>query len=267
MINKSIIFCILLLNSKLLFANPHILEFKAKDNISKGKQVLLVAGDEEYRSEESMPMLAKILSKHHGFDCKVIFSWGPTGKYIDPNNQTGVIGFEELDNSDLMIIATRFRRPNEKDLAHITKYLNSGKPVIGLRTATHAFTGKSHFGGIRVDEFGLKILGEKWVSHHGKHKKQGARAYIESTNATHPVLNSVKDIFAPSDVYGVKHLTDAATILMRAAVTETLDPSSKNIAGKKNDPMMPFAWLNIYTAQMEQKGLLFCTTAGASVIW
>ena len=52
------------------------------------KHIVLVAGDEEYRSEESMPMLGKILSQRHGFLCTVVFSWGPgDAKYIDPNNQ------------------------------------------------------------------------------------------------------------------------------------------------------------------------------------
>ena len=213
-------------------------------------------------------MLAKILSRKHGFDCTVVFCW--TDGYIDPNNQSGLRGLEALDSADLMIIGTRFRKPDEKGAGHITAFLNAGKPVIGFRTATHAFNGKGQFGdgesGIKFGQFGRLVLGEQWVSHHGGHKRQGARGVVEDANKSHPVLNSVIDVFAPSDVYGVKHLTDADTVLLRGAVTATLDPKSEPIEGAKNDPMQALAWLHPYTAPNgETKGKAFCTTAGASV--
>ncbi len=234
--------------------------------VDSGKHIVLVAGDEEYRSEESMPMLAKILSQKHGFKCTVVFAWSQDGKYIDPNNQQGLRGLAALDSADLMIIGTRFRRPSEDQAVHITKFMDAGKPVIGIRTATHAFNGGDKFGGkIGFGEWGRKILGEQWVSHHGGHKRQGGRGVIEADNADHPILNSVKDVFVQSDIYGVIHLTDEDKILLRGAVTESLDPTSKNIEGPKNDPMQPFAWLHAYTSPAGASGQSFCTTGGASV--
>lgn len=231
------------------------------------KQIVLVSGDEEYRTEESMPMLAKILSQKHGFKCTVLFALGPDGaEYIDSNNSTGIRGFEALATADLMIIGTRFRNPDAEQAKYVTDFLNAGKPVIGMRTATHAFQGKGTFGSLPYGDFGLKVLGETWVSHHGNHKQQGARGVIEAAHAEHPILRGVKDVFAPSDVYGVTHLTDADKILMRGAVTESLDPKSANIAGDKNSPMQPFAWVHEYTRPNgEGKGKSFCTTGGASV--
>ena len=105
------------------------------------KHIVLVAGDQEYRTEESMPMLAKVLSVKHGFKCTVVFSYSEDGSYIDPNNEHGLKGLSALDSADLMLIGTRFRRPSVAEAAHITKFLNDGKSVIGIRTATHAFTG------------------------------------------------------------------------------------------------------------------------------
>ena len=248
-------------------ADEKTLVLKGKDGPGKGKHIVLVSGDEEYRTEESMPMLGKILSQKHGFDCTVLFAWDESGSYVDPNNQQGVVGWSALDSADLMLIGTRFRRPSDEDAKHVTDFLNKGKPIIGIRTATHAFNGKQKFGGtLGFGEFGRKILGEQWVSHHGGHKREGARGHIEEENKDHPILNSVKDVFGPSDVYGVIHLTDANTILMRGSVTETLDPDSKDVEGKKNDPMQPLAWLHPYTApDGETKGESFCTTMGASV--
>jgi hypothetical protein len=245
-------------------ADPGVLELPAKGE-SKGK-VVLVAGDEEYRSEEAMPMLGKILSVKHGFDCVVVFSVSEDGSYIDPNNQSGVVGLEHLDDADLMIIGTRFRQPSPEQAAHVTQFLNEGKPLIGIRTSTHAFRGAGEFGdAIPYGQFGRKVLGEQWVSHHGRHKVQGARSVVVEGQAQHPILNAVDEIFVPSDVYEVRNLTDADTILLRAAVTESLDPQSKKVSGKQNDPMQPFAWLHGYVSPSGTKGQSFCTTAGASV--
>jgi hypothetical protein len=235
------------------------------DNV---KHIVLISGDEEYRSEETMPMLGKILSQKHGFKCTVLFAFGPDGaEYIDSNNQKGLRGLDALDSADLMIIATRFRHPDAKQAKHIATFLDAGKPVIGLRTATHAFQGGEKIGGdLTCDQFGLKILGEQWVSHHGKHKVEGARSVLEPDAEHNTILNGVSDIFAPSDVYGVTHLTDADTILLRGAITESLDPESKILADDdRNKPMQPLAWLHPYTAPNGKTGHSFCTTAGASL--
>lgn len=258
----------------LFFAATHIasatdpalfLHFAGKKGPGKGKKIVLVGGDEEYRSEESLPMLGKLLSQRHGFNCTVLFSIDSETGTINPNNQGNIPGLEALDTADLMIIATRFRQLPDAQFAHIGKFLNAGKPVIGLRTATHAFTGKGKFENLKWEEFGLKILGEKWVSHHGKHKVQGCLGVPETANADNPILNGVKHLFAVSDVYGVVNLTSNDRILLRGAVTESLDPNSKTIDGGKNNPMMPLAWLHEYTAPNGSiKGQSFCTTSGAA---
>lgn len=244
------------------------LTFRSPQSDSTTRHIVLIAGDEEYRTEESMPMLAKILSQRHQFNCTVLFSFGPDGAdYIDPNNQHGLRALETLESADLMIIGTRFRRPTIQQARHITTYLNEEKPVIGIRTATHAFRGDGQFQSISYGQFGRKVLGEQWVSHHGKHKREGARGVIQSEVADHPILNSVEDVFAPSDVYGVIHLTDEDQILLRGAVTKTLAPDSKILKDDpRNDPMQPFAWLHRYiTPDGQGEGRSLCTTGGASV--
>ena len=230
--------------------------------------IVLVSGDEEYRSEEVMPMLGKILSVQHGFRCTVLFAFGPgDADYIDSNNQEGLRGLDALETADLMIIATRFRHPNAEQAAHIAKFLQAGKPVIGLRTATHAFRGGEKFGeSLTFDQFGRQVLGEQWVSHHGHHKVEGARSVVEPGAEKHPVLKGVGEIFAPSDVYGVIHLTDKDQIVLRGAITETLDPNSKTLADdKRNQPMQPLAWFHDYKLSDGKPGRSFCTTAGAAV--
>lgn len=138
------------------------LHFPAKSGVGagNGKRVVLVSGDEEYRTEESFPMLAKILSQKHGFDCTVLFAVNPDGGYIDPNFQKNIPGTAVLDNADLMIIGTRFRQLPDDQLARFAAYLNAGKPVIGVRTATHAFTGSAMTGDFKWAEFGSRCWGK-----------------------------------------------------------------------------------------------------------
>ncbi len=244
------------------------LVFEPKHHADVAKHIVLISGDEEYRSEEVMPMLGKILSQKYNFKCTVIFAMGPDGAdYLDSNNQQGLRGLAALDSADLMIIATRFRRPSADEAKHVTDFLNAGKPAIGLRTATHAFNGSEKFGdSISFADWGLKVLGEQWVSHHGHHKVEGARSVVEPGAEKHVVLQGVSEIFAPSDVYGVTHLTDADTVLLRGAITETLDPESRTLVDDaRNKPMQALAWLHSYKAPNGNEGHSFCTTAGAAV--
>jgi len=243
------------------------LNLPAKQGTANGKTIVLVSGDEEYRSEESCPMLAKILSQKFGFNCVVLFAINPDGGYIDPNFRKNIPGLSQLDSADLLIIGTRFRELPADQLAHFANFLDAGKPVIGFRTATHAFTGPAMTGDFKWSAFGINILGEKWVNHHGKHKSEGTRSIVEAANATNEILQGVGEIFATTDVYGIANLDQhAATILLRGAVTQSLDPSSKNVEGPQNSPMMPLAWLRDYTAPNKTaKGKAFCTTLGASM--
>ena len=106
------------------------LHFPPKEGSANGKKIVLISGDEEYRTEESFPMLAKILSQKQGFDCVVLFAINPEGGYIDPNFQKNIPGTDELANADLLIIGTRFRQLPFFFFFFIAAFLNAGKPVI-----------------------------------------------------------------------------------------------------------------------------------------
>src|SRR5207245_4097840 len=160
-------------------ADPWIV-YDGYDGPGKGKHIVLVSGDEEYRSEEALPQLAKILAKHHGFKCTVLFAIDPKDGTINPNQTNNIPGLEALEKADLMVIFTRFRDLPDEQMKHIVDYVESGRPIIGLRTATHAFNIKSDKSyakyGWRSKEwdggFGRQVLGETWVSPQGQHGKQ-----------------------------------------------------------------------------------------------
>lgn len=183
--------------------------------------IVLVSGDEEYRSEEALPQLAKILSSKHGFNCTVLFAQDPAKPgIINPNHVQNIPGLESLKTADLMVIFTRFRALPEEQMQYIDDYLKSGKPVIGMRTATHAFnfakidsTSKwKHYGNYYdgddewKDGFGRLVLGEKWISHHGNHKHQSTRGVPAPGMEKHSILNGISqgEIWGSTDVYGVR---------------------------------------------------------------
>src|SRR3974377_2105587 len=120
-------------------ADPWIV-YDGFEGPGKGKHIVLVSGDEEYRSEEALPQLGKILATHHGFKCTVLFAIDPKTGTINPNKNNNIPGLESLATADLMSLATRFRNLPDEQMEHIAKYVDSGKPIIGMRTATHAFS-------------------------------------------------------------------------------------------------------------------------------
>ncbi len=246
------------------------LQMPGKAGPGKGKHVVLIAGDEEYRSEEGMPMLAKILSQHHGFDCTVIFSADAEGT-VFPGKQELITNPAALDSADAIVMLTRFRKwPDEAMQKFDAAYLR-GVPIVGLRTSTHAFAGlkapwEKYNNGAKGDwegGFGRFVLGEKWISHHGSHKKEGTRGIIEPSAKDDPILRGVTDVFGGTDVYGANPPSDAK-IILRGQVTETLAPDSPAVAGPKNDPMQPVAWTRLHQNSAGKTNRVLCTTMGAA---
>jgi type 1 glutamine amidotransferase len=248
--------------------------YEGGDGPGKGKRIVLISGDEEYRSEEALPQLGKILAKHFGFQCTVLFAIDPKDGTINPNQNDNIPGLEALDSADLMIIFTRFRNLPDEQMKHIADYLEKGKPVIGLRTATHAFSiggGKTYsrysWGSKEWDGgFGRQVLGETWINHHGSHGKESTRGLIAKGQEGHPILKGLKDgdVWGPTDVYTVRQPLPDCTPLILGQVLKGMDPKDEPLEGKKNDPMMPVAWVKTYKAGSGKEGRVFTTTMGAS---
>ncbi|MGA0900570.1 MAG: ThuA domain-containing protein [Luteolibacter sp.] len=250
-------------------AEPLHIEYAGGEGSGKGKHVVLIAGDEEYRSEEFLPALGRILAEHHGFKVSVLFSVNDEG-FIDPNNQQSMTHPEALDSADAIVTAIRFRKYPDEVMAKFDAAMKRGVPVVGLRTSTHAFQFKRDTAYKSYNAWGKNTLGEHWVSHWGKHKKEATLGVIEAANAKHSVLNGVKNIFGDTDVYEAAPPADA-TILVRGQVLKTMkadsgpaDYSKKNRAtGEEqpiNDPMMPVIW----TRELDGQRIVTCTMGAAT---
>jgi hypothetical protein len=249
--------------------------YRGQDGPGKGKRIVFVTGDEEYRSEELAPMLAKILAVRHGFDCSVLFALNPQDGTIDPLNQTNIVGARLLQDADMMVIFTRFRELPDDQMKFVADFVNSGKPIMGIRTGTHAFdikrNKKSAYAKYDWQSkewpggFGQQVLGDTWVNHHGDHGKESTRGVLNETFKSHPILKGVDDIWGPTDVYTIAHLPQNAQVLVWGQVLEGMQPTDKPVVGRKNDPMMPLVWVRTYQGESGKSSRIICSTIGAAV--
>ena len=259
-----------LLGNVLKADDPGVI-FEGRDGPGKGRHIVFVVGDDEYRSEDSMPMLAKILAVHHGFKCTVLFSINKETGEIDPGAQDNIPGLEALKKADLMVMFTRFRELPDKQMKYIIDYTNSGKPIVGFRTATHAFYYRKNMDSpykkysFRDKDFkggwGRQILGETWAGHYGGHQRESTRGFAAKAMKDHPIVKGCEDIWGESDVYTITTLTGDSKPLIMGAVLEGMKPDDKPNTKK---PPVPVAWIKTYTGDTAKTCRVFTTTMGHS---
>ena len=266
-LSSCLIILIGLLNA--LSGNP--LKYSASGKEKLGKHLVLIASDHEYRAEETIPALARILAVHHGIDCTVLFGIDDKGEI-----QAGISnipGLEALKKADGMVIFTRFLALPTNQMKHIDDYLNRAGPVVGLRTSTHGFkyddkqkndpyykysfryTGKDYEAG-----FGHQVLGQSWVGHYGKNHTQSTRIDIIKNKKNHPILRGVNKVHVQAGGYNAEAKKDW-DILTMAQPLMSMKPDG---ADDKTKPPMASEWTRHYQGKNGKKGRVFTSLYGAS---
>lgn len=251
-------------------ANPHLVVYQGDRGPGVGRHIVFIAGDHEYRSEEALPALARILARHYGFTCSVFVTTDPQTGFIAPGS-SNIAGLQALKTADLLVIYTRFQEFPDDQMQHIVDYLDRGGPVVGFRTATHAFQIRRPESPFRKytwnnkepgyeGGFGRQVLGETWVSHYGANHKQSSRLIVDAEQAGHPILRGVKDMWVESGGY-TAYPIDGSVVLARGRVLDGMTPDSPPAAGKAE---LPVAWTRTYRSASGRDGRVFTTTHGAS---
>jgi type 1 glutamine amidotransferase len=234
-----------------------------------GKHIVFLASDHEYRAEEICPALARILAKHYGFKCTVVFGVDKDG-FIEAGSSR-VSGLAALEKADLFFIVARFLNPPDEEMAHIEAYLERGGPVVGLRTSSHAFQipanskyakydFNSKIAGYE-DGFGHQVLGNTWVGHYGENHKQGTRITTIPEQRGNVILTGVGETaFTHAGAYVGKAAPDF-TVLTTSQPLVSMDP---NAEPDTNKPPMPSTWTREYAAKDGSKHRVFHSTQGAS---
>ncbi len=245
-------------------------------------KVVFLTGDEEYRSEESMPMLACILRRDFDVEVKVGFSVDADG-FVDPMAHASLTATEELADADLLVLFLRFRRPDEATFQRIRDYLAAGKPVVAFRTSTHAFrfTANSPHAdwGYQDDptfvhsfaggETIRQLVGQKWITHHG-HFDDGAHPLttitLDPTDAAarHPILRGVEPFDAYSWLYHVEGGGDTVEgdpqFLLRGHALRSNHADNDRLDRYPLDN--PVAWTRLHHFNTEKPARVFTTTLG-----
>ena len=238
----------------------------------KGKHILFIASDHEYRGEETCPAIARIMAKRYGFKCTVLF--GQTEDGLIKQGSSRIPGIEEIEDADMLFLFLRFVHPDDAWMQKLEGYLKSGGPVLGLRTTTHAFNGLKgkyayhnyNYGGEDfVGGFGRNVLGETWnprlgAGHYGNNHKYATAMHVVPDEKEHPIMRGVKDMHAMAGAYSARPMPNS-TILATNQVLDSMKVGAKPLEGKVPQPA---AWVRTYNFQDGKEGRAFCSTQGAS---
>ncbi len=257
--------------------SPAWLSYSGEKGPGTGKHVVLIAADQEYRSEQSMPMLAKILANHHGFQCTVLFGVNDMGQ-VDPTMPVypvkgeeekfrphSIPGLEHLEQADLVIFFNRLLTLPQGQQEQIVRYLDSGKPLIGLRTANHGFRPELPYKiADKQVQFGRDILGGTFLGHHGNWHRDSTRGDLVVAMRDHPILRGVSDIWGPSDVYRTykqgEQLPEGCTALVlgQPLIGREVD----GVDNPDKEPL-PVAWIKNWQTSDGQSARVFHSTMGS----
>ncbi|MGB7324989.1 MAG: ThuA domain-containing protein [Rubripirellula sp.] len=261
----SILTLMLLSLSGTCLAAPLVYEGTA--GIGHGKHIVFLAGDHEYRSEESLPALARIMAKHHGFKCTVLFNIDPDSGEIVAGKPSNIPGIEALDTADLAVVFLRFQNLPADQMKHFDDYLRRGGPVVGLRTSTHGFQIPSDQPYAKYSfnskdpayelGFGHQVLGQTWVGHYGKNHVQSTKITIIDEMKNHPVLRGVKDVWVQAGGY-VGKPTDGDILTM----AQPLDGMTPDSPPSATQPPMPSEWTRTYPSESGKEGRAFTSLYG-----
>lgn len=261
---------VMLMASHVVRADDPWVVLEGKEGPGKGKHVVLIAGDDEYRSEELIPQLGKILAVHHGFKCTMLFAVNKETGEIDPTTKDNIPGLEALKTADLLVMFLRFRDLPDDQMKSILDYTNSGRPIISLRTNTHPFNFEKHKSGPHAKwdwrtkgenagGYGRQVLGETWVNHYGHHGVESTRGLVAKGMEDHPIVRGCEDIWGPSDVYGLTTLLGDCKPVIMGQVLVGMKPDDKPHAQKQ---LVPVAWIKSYTGTEGKAARIFTTTMG-----
>lgn len=272
--------CVLISLNGIASASPHPvpksdlwLTYPGGEGPGKGKHIILIAADQEYRSEQAMPMLARLLAKHHGFHCTVLFALNDKNE-VDPTMKIrwqdkavlhNIPGLEHLEKADLMILFSRLVTLPDEQLKHIYNYLDSGKPLIGIRTANHGFIGFDYKKDGKRVNFGDQVLGGSFRGHHGRWHQDSTRGSKVEAHKDHPVLKGVNDVWGPSDVYRTfKEGTSLPKGCTPLVMGQPLMGRKHGDAINPKKIPLPVAWVKTWTGNKGKTGRVFHSTMGSA---
>lgn len=206
-----------------------------------GSKALFLLGEHEYGTPESLPAFAKSQLEPLGIASVVV-----SAKSNDRSSELchTFEGLELLEAADILILSTRRRFPKTAELAMIKEFIKAGKPVIAIRTASHAFGAREKGTGYQPPEgheswntFDIEVLGAHYTGHYRDIEGQpplAVEAWIEKSASNHPIVQDLS-------------FSDPIKIGHKLYQYENADPSIDVIMSARHtsdEPAEPIAWTN-----------------------
>ncbi|MCH2615475.1 MAG: hypothetical protein MKZ70_12445, partial [Opitutales bacterium] len=200
--------------------------FGQSESNLQGKRVLFLVAEREYGSEKSLQVFANSVLTAKGAICDFVFARSNNRESIECHQFDGL---EKLDEADILVVSARRRYPRSEDFLRIRHWIESGKPTILIRTASHAFGERAKGTGYQAppghaawNTFDRDVLGASYDGHYGDwnaEPRKRLRMWPEPPKLDHPVLNGFKlgDFTAIGDkLYKYSDLDPAIEILLSA---------------------------------------------------
>lgn len=220
--------------------------------------IVFVTGDDEYGSELSMPMLARILETHHGMKTTVLYAVDDAGQRDRHGNS--IPGLKALRSADAAVFFMRFRKLPQEQLDEIIRYADSGQPMLGLRTTSHAFKYDGPPNDQWNDGFGRDYFGQKWISHYGH--ENSSNVHLAEAAAGHPAARGLEpSVWLHSWLYvmndGELTIPDDCTVLQVGDAVRGTQPG-----GELYGHRQPVSWTRELPRPDGGKQRIFYTSLG-----
>jgi type 1 glutamine amidotransferase len=204
--------------------------------------IVFMIGEEEYHTWETLPDFAGKELKEHGYRIDII-----NADATDKNQFPGLVA--ALKDADLLFLSVRRRTPPREQLDAVRDYLAAGKPLVGIRTACHAFAlrpnDKLADASLEAwQTFDPEVIGGNYTGHHGKDKVTVTLAPGAEAN---PILQgvTVAKLIGNGGLYKVSPLDRTSIPLLLGTIPE--------------QPTEPIAWTHLQGAK---QGRVFYTSLG-----
>lgn len=174
----------------------------------RAPHVFFLIGETEYGTVTTLPAFAKAELETRGMRCS--FSILPTATDEEFPN------FDGIKDADLLLVSVRRHAPPKAQMDAIRAHIAAGKPVVGIRTATHAFGKRKGETEGAWETFDMDVFGGHYDNHYGREPKVVAKIVPEA--AAHPILSgfSREEFAVPSHLYKYPALAASATRLLTA---------------------------------------------------
>ncbi len=204
-----------------------------------GPHVVALIAENEYETARTLPTLMKQEIEPRGLRCTVVEA--------DASNEDSFPGLHVLKTADLLLVSVRRRTPRKEQMAILRQYVAERRPIVAIRTASHAFARANPPAGHESwSGFDREVLGGEYGGYDAIGRKVGSDIWAEPTATAHPALRGLESarFHSPSWIYRMRSLAPSVQVLLRGRWPE-------------NGPVEFVAWAN------EQNGMrAFYTSLG-----